>query len=322
MKPKKKTKAFLHKPDSERSLQKRSRQNEATVKPDQNDLGFFTADRAAPLGSSINGSVGILRSLDLSKQHEMLGKLGGIQSNGHIGRIVQRLQSAEENEAEVLQNGEQTAALAEASIQREQAASVDIVNPSSLLQRTLDQYGYRVGANGSLVSSYGMMESNVARRSAVETARQPSAETSRSPQPPRSVASAPVIQTKLTVNEVNDPFEQEADRVADQVMRMPAPPADAPPADTPPDEKNNNKGSNRAQRTQHAQRSAENDPMGGATVNSDVESRVGSLDGRGEPLSNNSQEFFGSRMGADFSDVRIHRDASSAELSTDLNARA
>src|SRR5436305_1751586 len=35
--------------------------------------------------------------------------------------------------------------------------------------------------------------------------------------------SAPSIQTRLTVNKPGDPFEQEADRVADQVMRMPAP---------------------------------------------------------------------------------------------------
>jgi len=35
--------------------------------------------------------------------------------------------------------------------------------------------------------------------------------------------STPTIQTKLTVNHPGDPFEQEADRVADQVMRMSAP---------------------------------------------------------------------------------------------------
>src|SRR5690242_2764541 len=35
--------------------------------------------------------------------------------------------------------------------------------------------------------------------------------------------SAPAIQTKLAVNKPGDEFEQEADRVADQVMRMTAP---------------------------------------------------------------------------------------------------
>lgn len=35
------------------------------------------------------------------------------------------------------------------------------------------------------------------------------------------------IQTKLTVNAPGDVYEQEADRVADQVMRMPGPAKDA-----------------------------------------------------------------------------------------------
>src|SRR5215471_14236892 len=37
--------------------------------------------------------------------------------------------------------------------------------------------------------------------------------------------SAPAIQAKLAVNKPGDEFEQEADRVADQVMRMTAVPA-------------------------------------------------------------------------------------------------
>jgi hypothetical protein len=35
-----------------------------------------------------------------------------------------------------------------------------------------------------------------------------------------------IIQPKLTVGKVDDPYEREADRVADQVMRMPAPRSD------------------------------------------------------------------------------------------------
>jgi len=33
----------------------------------------------------------------------------------------------------------------------------------------------------------------------------------------------PLVQTKLTINQPGDRFEQEADRVADAVMRMPDP---------------------------------------------------------------------------------------------------
>ena len=42
-------------------------------------------------------------------------------------------------------------------------------------------------------------------------------------QPPTaSLPMAPVFQAKLKVGEPNDEFEREADRVADEVMRMPA----------------------------------------------------------------------------------------------------
>ena len=36
-----------------------------------------------------------------------------------------------------------------------------------------------------------------------------------------SLLRSPIIQPKLTVSEPDDPYEREADRVADQVMRMP-----------------------------------------------------------------------------------------------------
>jgi hypothetical protein len=39
-----------------------------------------------------------------------------------------------------------------------------------------------------------------------------------------------VIQPKLTVGEPNDIYEQEADRIADEVMRMPAPAIQTKPA--------------------------------------------------------------------------------------------
>ncbi|MGB1252495.1 MAG: DUF4157 domain-containing protein, partial [Candidatus Promineifilaceae bacterium] len=124
-----------------------------------------------------------------------------------------------------------------------------------------------------------------------------------------SHSNTPIVQAKMTVNEVNDPFEQEADRVADQVMSTPA---SAQRVAIEGDVNTANQ----------AQRATEGDPLGGSTVDSNVESRVNKLDGGGEPLPDNSRSFFESRMGADFSGVRIHRDTSSAELSNDLDARA
>ena len=45
------------------------------------------------------------------------------------------------------------------------------------------------------------------------------------PAPVTPVGPGPVIQHTLTVGAPNDRFEQEADRVADQVMRLPEPAA-------------------------------------------------------------------------------------------------
>ncbi len=123
--------------------------------------------------------------------------------------------------------------------------------------------------------------------------------------PPRQTA---VIQPKLTVSEPDDPFEVEAERTADMVMKMPAP-ATPPP---PPDDKNKNKGV--------AQRVAQEG--GGNGVAPKVEERVHSLKGRGKPLPEEERKFFEGRMGADFSKVRVHTDGTAVQTSRDLGARA
>ena len=131
----------------------------------------------------------------------------------------------------------------------------------------------------------------------------------------QSRSAPPSIQTKLTVNEPDDAYEQEADAVADQVMRKSAPPVTNPP----PDDGDPNLF--RKLNTLPIQREA-TDPLAGAPVTSDIESRVNGLQGRGEPLPNETRTFMEDRIGADFGDVRVHRDANSADLSRDLNARA
>ena len=118
------------------------------------------------------------------------------------------------------------------------------------------------------------------------------------------------VQSKLEVNEVNDPFEQEADAVAEQVMKMPT--AAAPTDNTPPDDEE--------ETTPTVQRKA--DPLGGTEVEPEVENRVTDLQGKGSPLPEQERDFFEDRMGADFSGVRIHSDTNAAQLSQDLNARA
>jgi Domain of unknown function (DUF4157) len=121
------------------------------------------------------------------------------------------------------------------------------------------------------------------------------------------------IQTKLTVGKPNDTYEQEADRVANTVMRMP---------DTPntmvqtivqrqPDEK-------KEELVQAKLSIAETTPI----VLPQVETQIQSMRGGGQPLPDTTRGFFESRMGYDLSGVRIHADAQAGEVAGHLNAQA
>ena len=54
---------------------------------------------------------------------------------------------------------------------------------------------------------------------------------------PATATGTPPVQLKLTVNKPGDKFEQEADRMADKVMRMPAPTAPEEKLQRAPDDK-------------------------------------------------------------------------------------
>ncbi len=117
------------------------------------------------------------------------------------------------------------------------------------------------------------------------------------------------VQTALRMNAIDDPFEHQAEQVANIVMRMPAHEAssahdmDAPPLPIALD----------------AQAGGD---VAGTVVPSALESRVMDLQGRGAPLSPSERTFFESRMGADFSQVQIHTDANAADLAQSFDARA
>lgn len=49
---------------------------------------------------------------------------------------------------------------------------------------------------------------------------------------------------------------------------------------------------------------------------------IGSLNGKGQALPSQANEFFSSQMGYDFSDVKVHTDKEAAESAKDINAKA
>lgn len=130
---------------------------------------------------------------------------------------------------------------------------------------------------------------------------------------------APRIQTKLTVNTPGDAYEQEADRVADQVMKAPLPSTgnfvpnggNVQPkcADCEKEEK--------AQRKESPAMSSKAEGSAAPPIVSDVLSSGG-----GQSMDNSTRQFMESRFGQDFSQVRIHTGGRAAESAGAIQARA
>jgi Domain of unknown function (DUF4157) len=145
----------------------------------------------------------------------------------------------------------------------------------------------------------------------------------------------PIIQAKLRVGSPNDECEREADRVADQVVRMPEPQAAAI---------DSVHGRETVQRACAACASggglcpeceeelrrqlnvgAPQSKSASAQIPSlppPFEANIRSLLGGGQPLTASQRDFFEPRFGWDFSAVRIHADPCVSEIARSLNARA
>jgi len=131
----------------------------------------------------------------------------------------------------------------------------------------------------------------------------------------QSLALGPrAIQAKLTVSQPDDPYEREADRVADQVMRMAVPSF------------NNASGivqrqcSSCEEEEQKVQRKEESDTTDSPIV--DQSMMHGVLSSSGQPLDPVTRSFMEDRFSHDFSRVRVHADDNAAALAWQLNARA
>ncbi len=167
----------------------------------------------------------------------------------------------------------------------------------------------------------------------------------------------PIIQTKLTIGQPGDRYEQEADRVAEAVMRMPergaiaasAPPQGAIASSTASSAiaKATISGSINPLSIQHVSRGSEeklqqqrmeeeeNEPeeeedtlqakeFTGQTRSVPVqwEDRFNARKGNGLSLPESVRTFMEPRFGYDFSQVRVHSDPQANRLASELNAKA
>jgi hypothetical protein len=120
------------------------------------------------------------------------------------------------------------------------------------------------------------------------------------------------IQAKLKIGQPGDIYEQEADRVADEVMRMPEPKVKRQAEEEKEEEE---KEKEEILQTKEV-------PSQIPEVTSEFESSIQSLKDGGQPLPKSARAFFEPRFGQDFSRVRAHTDAQAAETAQTLNARA
>jgi Domain of unknown function (DUF4157) len=125
-----------------------------------------------------------------------------------------------------------------------------------------------------------------------------------------------LIQTKLSVGAVDDPFEQEADAMADRVMRM---------TETSfiqrkcaacehEEEKIHRKITPFIQKQSIG--------SAGGQASDSVSNQIENSRGEGSRMSENTLSFMESRFGANFSNVKIHTDSNAVQMSRELNAQA
>jgi len=133
------------------------------------------------------------------------------------------------------------------------------------------------------------------------------------------------IQPKLRVGQPNDKYEQEADRVAEQVMRMPAPQSFSSVSSSALTDSAKPGTVQRAcDACSKNKELIQSKTTGGVTpeVTPAIGAGIQLLQGGGQPLSKSERSFFEPRIGADFSNVRVHNSVQAANVARSVNARA
>jgi len=146
------------------------------------------------------------------------------------------------------------------------------------------------------------------------------------------------VQAKLTVGPAGDQYEKEADHVADQVMKMPAPSSaargqpsvqrqgeeDAPAVQASPLSNSITPLLQRQAEEEDAPavQTKRQDPRAGFEAGSAIENQLQNQQGSGSPLPGETRSFMEERFAADFSGVRVHTGGEASQLNRQLSAQA
>jgi Domain of unknown function (DUF4157) len=139
-----------------------------------------------------------------------------------------------------------------------------------------------------------------------------------------AMSAAPSVQdTGFTVNAPNDLYEQEADRVSQEVMNLPEGEVDALVAPKLGIQRRASAAKPSTRLRDESLTEEQATPAGTTPrVTPQVDARIRRAAGGGEPLPVSEREFFEPRFGHDFSKVRVHSDAQAASLAEAVDASA
>ena len=122
------------------------------------------------------------------------------------------------------------------------------------------------------------------------------------------------VQRKLSIGAVDDPLEDEADTMADKVMRM--------PEQNFIQRKCSHCEEEEAQRKPLTSFIQKKENGNSNTTSDSTHNQIQSTRGAGSAMPVNTKSFMESRFGADFSGVRIHSGGYASQLSNELHAQA
>src|SRR5215813_2746559 len=132
-----------------------------------------------------------------------------------------------------------------------------------------------------------------------------------------------VLQPKLTISQADDPYEREADRVADQVMRMPAPQSEGHGLSiTPVTLRQAQRKCAECQEEEEEgalQRKESSGAEAPATAPPTVDQTLSSP---GQPLDTATRAYFEPRFGHSLADVRLHTDGQADIAARGVRAHA
>ncbi len=134
------------------------------------------------------------------------------------------------------------------------------------------------------------------------------------------------LQAKLKIGQPDDIYEQEADRVAEQVMRMPEPNI-LEKKECARESINIQRKCPRLEEYEKMHRKPlynflQSQKGGTPEVTPELEANINSVNGGGQPLPESVRSFFEPRFGHDFNSVYVHADNRADRLSRSVNALA